>query len=194
MGLYMKKILAGLLLLGMFAFCGCSYFDYADDESDYAPGVHDVVGCWLSTENLNVDVKVDKTTMYKIDYQHFDVTPAQTCMEFCVRADSSFTYVARITGVDVLPNVSTDINGTVDPLPVYIAGTGGFEWIFDWSQGNGNGLDDKKSLPILLIDGKLSGVGLLLFHSNRNLDFHNELSRKYSRTKDENACNAVSAK
>ena len=172
----------------------CSYFDYADDESDYAPGVHDVVGCWLSTENLNVDVKVDKTTMYKIDYQHFDVTPAQTCMEFCVRVDSSFTYVARITGVDVLPNVSTDINGTVDPLPVYIAGTGGFEWIFDWSQGNGNGLDDKKSLPILLIDGKLSGVGLLLFHSNRNLDFRNELSRKYSRTKDENACNAVNAK
>ena len=170
----------------------CSYFDYADDESDYAPSIQDAVGCWLSTENLSVDVKVDKTTMYKIDYQHIVVTPAQTCMEFCVRADSSFTYVARITGVDVLPNVSSDINGSVEVLPVYIAGTGGYGWIFDWSQGNGR--DYKEDLPIRLVDGKLSGVGLLLFHSNRNLDFHNELSRKYSRTKDENACNAVNAK
>ena len=170
----------------------CSYFDYADDESDYAPSIHDVVGCWLSTENLSVDVKVDKTTMYKIDYQHIVVTPAQTCIEFCVRADSSFTYVARITGVDVLPNVSSDINGTVEALPVYIAGTGGYGWIFDWSQGNG--LDYKKDLPIRLVNGKLSGVGQLMNHSDRNLDFHNELSRKYSRTKDENACNVVSAK
>ena len=188
----MKKILASLLLLGMFAFWGCSYFDYADDESDYAPGIQDAVGCWLSTENLSVDVKVDKTTMYKIDYQHIVVMPAQTCIEFCVRADSSFTYVARITGVDVLPNVSTDINGTVEALPVYIAGTGGYGWIFDWSQGNG--LDYKKDLPIRLVNGKLSGVGQLMNHDNRNLDFHNELSRKYSRTKDENACNVVSVK
>ena len=29
----------------------CTYFDF-DDESDYAPSVRDVVGCWLSTENL----------------------------------------------------------------------------------------------------------------------------------------------
>ena len=188
----MKNILTSLLMLGMFAFCGCSYFDYADDESDYAPGIQDAVGCWLSTENLSVDVKVDKTTMYKIDYQHIVVTPAQTCIEFCVRADSSFTYVARITGVDVLPNVSSDINGTVEALPVYIAGTGGYGWIFDWSQGNGH--DYKKDLPIRLVNGKLSGVGLLLFHSNRDIDFQNELLRKYSRTKDENACNVVSAK
>ena len=170
----------------------CTYFDYADDESDYAPSIHDVVGCWISTENLSVNVTVDSSTMYKIDYQHIVVTPAQTCMEFCVRADSSFTYVARITGVDVLPNISTDLNGSVDPLPVYIAGTGGYGWIFDWSQGNE--LDYKENLRIRLVNGKLSGVGLLLFHRNRDHDFHNELSRKYSRTKDENACNAVSAK
>ena len=188
----MKNILTSLLMLGMFAFCACSYFDYADDESDYAPGIQDAVGCWLSTENLSVDVKVDKTTMYKIDYQHIVVTPAQTCIEFCVRADSSFTYVARITGVDVLPNVSSDINGTVEALPVYIAGTGGYGWIFDWSQGNG--LDYKKDLPIRLVNGKLSGVGQLMNHGNRNLDFHNELSRKYSRTKDESVCNGVIAK
>ena len=62
----LNKFIMLLVLLGMFAFCGCSYFDYADDESDYAPGVHDVVGCWVSTENLSVDVKVDKTTMYKL--------------------------------------------------------------------------------------------------------------------------------
>ena len=170
----------------------CSYFDF-DDESDYAPSVRDVVGCWLSTENLSVDVKVDKTTMYKIDYQHIVVTPAQTCMEFCVRADSSFTYVARITGVDVLPNVSSDINGTVEALPVYIAGTGGYGWIFKLSSGN-DALVYEKDFPIRLVNGKLSGVGQLMNHDNRNLDFHNELSRKYSRTKDENACNAVSAK
>ena len=188
----MKNILTSLLMLGMFAFWGCSYFDYADDESDYAPGIQDAVGCWVSTENLSVDVKVDNTTMYKIDYQHFDVTPSQTCIEFCVRADSSFTYVARIIGVDVLPNISTDLNGSVDPLPVYIAGTGGYGWIFDWSQGNGH--DYKNDLPIRLVDGKLSGIALLLFHSNRDIDFQNELSRKYSRTKDENACNVVSAK
>jgi len=185
-------LMRNIFLLGMFAFCGC-YFDYADDESDYAPGIQDAVGCWLSTENLSVDVKVDKTTMYKIDYQHFDVTPAQTCIEFCVRADSSFTYVARITGADVLPNISTDLNGSVDPLPVYIAGTGGYGWLFELSSGN-DALVYEKDFPIRLVNGKLSGVGQLMNHDNRNLDFHNELSRKYSRTKDENACNAVSAK
>ena len=51
----MKKILAGLLLLGMFAFWGCSYFDF-DDESDYAPDDHDVDGCWVSTENMSTNV------------------------------------------------------------------------------------------------------------------------------------------
>ena len=146
-------------------------------------------------DNSTADIYADlvfSATMYKNDYQHVIVTPSKTCMEFCVRADSSFTYVARITGVDVLPNVSTDINGTVEALPVYIAGTGGYGWIFDWSQGNGR--DYKEDLPIRLVDGKLSGVGLLLFHSNRDIDFQNELLRKYSRTKDENACNAVSVK
>ena len=34
----------------------CTYFDF-DDESDYAPDVHDVVGCWVSTENLGLSVK-----------------------------------------------------------------------------------------------------------------------------------------
>jgi hypothetical protein len=78
-------------------------------------------------------------------------------------------------------------------MPVYIAGTGGYGWIFDFSLGSDT-LVYEKDFPIRLVNGKLSGVGQLMNHNNRNLDFHNELSRKYSRTKDENACNAVSAK
>lgn len=186
-------LMRNIFLLGMFAFWGCSYFDYADDESDYAPGIQDAVGCWLSTENLSVNVTVDTTMGNERVHQHLEVTPLQTCMEFCVRADSSFTYVARIIGVDALPNISTDLNGSVNPNPVYVVGTGGFGWRFELSSGR-NAIDFDNDIPIRLVDGKLSGINQLLNHENRNLDFHNESSRKYSRTKDENACNGVIAK
>ena len=198
-------LIRNIFLLGMFAFCGCSYFDF-DDESDYAPSVHDVAGCWVSTENLSAKVFVNKGTSSLPDYEDIEVFPSKTCMELCINEDSSFTYVSRIIGTDVYPDISLDLYGIVEPNSVDFLGSGGAKWDFYWyKDGAASGfVDDSKNKDftfgaenkIRLIDGKLSGVEL--WHYKYGVDnyssFYIEPQRKYSRTKDENACNGVNVK
>lgn len=201
----MKNFLVSSILLGMFAFYGCTYFDF-DDESDYAPSVHDAVGCWISTENLSAKVLVDKEISYFQDFEYVDVIPLKTCIELCINEDSSFVYVSRIVGTDVYPNISLDLYGILKPASVDFLGNGGTKWGFYWyKDGATSGfVDGSKNQDftfsakneIRLIDGKLSGVEL--WHYNYGVDnyspFYTEPKRKYSRTKDENACNGVIAK
>lgn len=191
------------ILLGMFAFCGCTYFDF-DDESDYAPSVQDAVGCWVSTENLSAKVLVDKGTSYFQDFEYVDVFPLRTCMELCIKEDSSFTYVSRIIGTDVHPDISLDLYGIVKPASVDFLGSGGTKWNFYWSKNNTvfESVDDSEGFAfssdneIRLVDGNLSGV-LLWHYKYENDNFspdYTEPKRKYSRTKDNNACNGVNVK
>lgn len=201
----LNKFIMLLVLLGMFAFCGCTYFDF-DDESDYAPSVQDAVGCWVSTENLSAKVLVDKGTSYFQDFEYVDVFPLRTCMELCIKEDSSFTYVSRIIGTDVYPDISLDLYGIVKPASVDFLGSGGTKWNFYWYKERAAFAleDDSKNQDftfgaeneIRLVDGKLSGVDL--WHYKYGVDnysnFYVEPQRKYSRTKDENACDDVNAK
>ena len=204
-GFYMKKILASLLALGMFAFCGCTYFDF-DDESDYAPSVQDAVGCWVSTENLSAEVLVNKGTSYFQDFEYVDVIPLKTCIELCINEDSSFTYVSRIIGKDAYPDISLDLYGIVEPGSVDFLGSGGTKWNFYWYKERAAFAleDDSKNQDftfgaeneIRLVDGKLSGVQLWHYrYGNDNFSpYYTEPKRKYSRTKDNNACNGVNVK
>ena len=201
----MKKIFVTLLALGMFAFCGCTYFDF-DDESDYAPSVHDAVGCWISTENLSAEVLVNKGTSYFQDFEYVDVIPLKTCIELCINEDSSFTYVSRIIGKDAYPDISLDLYGIVEPGSVDFLGSGGTKWKFYWSRNNNvfESVDDSGKLgfafssdnEIRLIEGYLSGVQLWHYrYGNDNFSpYYTEPKRKYSRTKDNNACNGVNVK
>ena len=202
----MKKILAGLLALGMLAFWGCSYFDF-DDESDYAPSVHDAVGCWLSTENLSTNVLVNKGTTSLPDYQYVDAAPSKTCIEFCVQEDSSFTYIAKYAaGTEFYPNFSASLYGTVDVRPVNALGVGGTGWVFNWSKRNvvksSDGDSSKQKYDfvsesgIRLVDGKLKGLrfdGLEYEDNNRHIGFYSESKRIFSRSSDKNACDDFTA-
>ena len=202
----MKKILASLLLLGMFAFCGCTYFDF-DDESDYAPSVQDAVGCWLSTENLSTNVLVNKGTTSLPDYQYVDAAPSKTCIEFCVQEDSSFTYIAKYAaGTEFHPNFSASLYGTVDVRPVNALGVGGTGWVFNWSKRNvvksSDGDSSKQKYDfvsesgIRLVDGKLKSLrfdGLEYEDNNRHIGFYSESKRIFSRSSDKNACDDFTA-
>ncbi len=202
----MKKIHASLLLLGMFAFCGCSYFDF-DDESDYAPGIHDVVGCWLSTENLSSDVLFNMGSSSLPDYQYVGAFPSKTCIEFCVQEDSSFTYIAKFAAdLDYFPDFSASLYGTVDVRPVNALGEGGTEWVFNWSKRNvfvsSDGDSTKRNYDfvsmsdIRLVDGKLNGLrfdGLEYEDNNRHIGFYSESKRIFSRSSDKNACDDFTA-
>lgn len=202
----MKKIHASLLLLGMFAFCGCSYFDF-DDESDYAPGIHDVVGCWVSTENLSSDVLFNMGSSSLPDYQYVDAFPSKTCVEFCVQDDSSFTYIAKYAaGLDYFPDFSASLYGTVDVFPVNALGEGGVWWSFYWSKRNvfvsSDGDSTKRNYDfvsmsgIRLVDGKLKGLrfdGLEYKDNYRHIGFYSESKRIFSRSSDKNACDDFTA-
>ena len=195
-----------LVLLGMFAFWGCSYFDF-DDESDYAPDVHDVVGCWVSTENLSSDVLFNMGTSSLPDYQYVGAFPSKTCIEFCVQEDSSFTYIAKFAaGLDYFPDFSASLYGTVDVRPVNALGEGGAEWVFNWSKRNvfvsSDGDSTKRNYDfvsmsdIRLVDGKLNGLrfdGLEYKDNNRHIGFYSESKRIFSRSSDKNACDDFTA-
>jgi hypothetical protein len=202
----MKRLLISSFILGMFAFCGCSYFDF-DDESDYAPGIHDVVGCWVSTENLSSDVLFNMGSSSLPDYQYVDAFPSKTCVEFCVQDDSSFTYIAKFAaGLDYFPDFSASLYGTVDVRPVNALGEGGAEWVFNWSKRNvfvsSDGDSTKRNYDfvsmsdIRLVDGKLKGLrfdGLEYKDNYRHIGFYSESKRIFSRSSDKNACDDFTA-
>lgn len=195
-----------IFLLGMFAFCGCTYFDF-DDESDYAPGVRDVVGCWLSTENLSTNVLVNKGTTSLPDYQYVDAAPSKTCIEFCVQDDSSFTYIVKYAaGSEYFPNFSASLYGTVDVLPVNALGEGSTRWVIYWSKRNvvmpSDGGATKQNYDfvsnpgIRLVDGKLKGLrfdDLKYEDEDRYIGLYSESKRIFSRSSDKNACDVFTA-
>ena len=186
----------------------CSYFDF-DDESDYAPSVRDVVGCWLSTENLstNVLVNINKGTTSLPDYQYVDAAPSKTCIEFCVQDDSSFTYIVKYAaGSEYFPNFSASLYGTVDVHPVNALGEGGTRWIVYWSKRNvvmpSNGDSIKRNYDfvsnpgIRLVDGKLKGLrfdDLKYEDGDRYIGLYSESKRIFSRSSDKNACDVFTA-
>ena len=191
----MKFCLGNLLALSL-AFTGCFYD--VDDESDYAPSVGDVVGCWLSTENVG-----EATFMH----DWVTVYPSKTCIEFCLQSNSSFTYVAKITGSENFSDFSTDLYGIVEVAPVTILGTGGNVWGFFWNKRNVSVFSDgdstkhnydfKGSSEVRLVDGKLRGLhfGQLNFkNKNEYLSSEAENGRKFCRTNDKNACDDGAAK
>ncbi|MBP5769679.1 MAG: hypothetical protein J6W51_11470 [Fibrobacter sp.] len=199
-------LMRNIFLLGMFAFCGCTYFDF-DDESDYAPGIQDVVGCWVSTENLSTNVLANMGTSSLPDYQYVGAFPSKTCIEFCVQEDSSFTYIAKFAaGLDYFPDFSASLYGTVDVRPVNALGEGGTSWVFNWSKRNvvksSDGVSSKQKYDfvnmsdIRLVDGKLNGLrfdGLKYEDNNRHIGFYSESERIFSRSSDKNACDDFTA-
>lgn len=202
----LNKFIMLLVSLGMFAFCGCSYFDF-DDESDYAPGIQDAVGCWVSTENLSTNVLANMRTSSLPDYQYVDAFPSKTCVEFCVQDNSSFTYIAKFAaGLDYFPDFSASLYGTVDVRPVNALGEGGTSWVFNWSKRNvvksSDGDSSKQKYDfvsesgIRLVDGKLKGLrfdGLEYEDNNRHIGFYSESKRIFSRSSDKNACDDFTA-
>lgn len=193
-------LMRNIFLLGMFAFCGC-YFDF-DDESDYAPSVHDVVGCWVSTENIGENRWVLQEGSNHISHENLTVYPSKTCIEFCVQDDSSFTYIAKYAeGVKFYSDFSASLYGTVDVLPVNALGEGGTSWVFNWSKRNvvksSDGDSTKQNYDfvnmsdIRLVDGKLNGLrfdGLKYEDKYGSIGFYSESKRIFSRSSDKNAC------
>lgn len=190
-----------LCMLEMMLLCSCSIYDY-DDESDYAPSVRDVVGCWLSTENLGENRHVTHKEINIIWSEDITVYPSRTCVEFCVHKDASFTYVARYAaGSEYFPDFSVDLYGTVEPDSVNAFGDGGNWWNFFWSKRNvavqSNEYSIKKNFDfesnsgIRLVEGVLSGLhfGRLEYEDKYgHMGFYSESKRKFFRTDDKNAC------
>ena len=191
-----------LCVLCTFTFCGC-YFNLDDKTDDYAPSVQDVVGCWVSTENRVAS------------YHSVDTLPPQTCMEFCLQEDSSFTYVSRIYGLLAYPELSADLYGVVDPVWVNLIGEGGDSWKFSFSKKNSvktsNGGSSKQGYDFQLLhfkirlnENRLSGLDSYEFLSKGMREYYDldgdgvriskDLDRKYSRTNDKNFCDNLIVK
>lgn len=195
------SLLKQICLLEIIVLCSCSIYDY-DDESDYAPSVRDVVGCWLSTENLGENRYVTHKEINIIWSEDITVYPSRTCVEFCVHKDASFTYVARYAaGSEYFPDFSADLYGTVEPDSVNAFGDGGNWWNFFWSKRNvavqSNEYSIKKNFDfesnsgIRLVEGVLSGLhfGRLEYEDKYgHMGFYSESKRKFFRTDDKNAC------
>lgn len=190
-----------LCMLEMMLLCGCSIYDF-DDESDYAPSVRDVVGCWLSTENLGENRYVTHKEINMIWSEDITVNPSRTCVEFCVHKDASFTYVARYAaGSEYFPDFSADLYGTVEPDSVNAFGDGGTQWNFHSSKRNvvvpsdsetaNKNFDLESNSGIRLVEGVLSGLhfGRLEYEDKYgHMGFYSEQNRKFSRTNDKKAC------
>ena len=167
---------------------GCSFYD-VDDESDYAPCIEDVAGCWLSTENIGFERWVTFQDPGVIRNESVVAAPSKTCVEFCVGKDSTFTYVAKYVGSDYFPDYSAELNGTVKPTMISFLGTGGEDWKYYWDnrETGGNSYGDK---GIRLVDGKLSGIDFYLKIQDKYGSVnYSESIREFSRTDDKNACN-----
>lgn len=194
--IFLFKTLYALCAL---ALIGCSAFD-ANDESDYAPSVKQVAGCWISTENIGEN----RYFLYEDEdgWKIFDgyASPSKTCMEICIQENSTFTVVANVAGSEYYPDFSLDIYGVVEPESVSYSGVGGYWWTFFWSKRNvviesdgdttKRNFSYKENSEIRLNEGKLINVGLDYVVSDRyvKLNFRNESQRKYYRTDDKNAC------
>ena len=193
------RSLWGILAFTGLAFVGCSFYE-VDDESDYVPTVKEAAGCWLSTENIGGDRLITYETSSSRYSEYIFVTPSKTCMEFCLQEDASFTFVAKLASSDYFPSVSKKLFGSVEQASLSPFGTGGRIWTMYWSQGDvpvesdgdstKRNYDHSNDAEIRLVDGKLSGVRFYPLEVKDSLGsvsiFHD--SRKYSRTKDRNAC------
>ena len=195
------SLLKQICLLEIIVLCSCSIYDY-DDESDYAPSVRDVSGCWFSTENLGENRLVMHQDVNTIWYEDITIYPSKTCVEFCVKSDSSFTYVVKYAaGSEYFPDFSAELHGTVEPESVTVFGDGGNWWDFFWSKRNvavqSNEYSIKKNFDfesnsgIRLVEGVLSGLhfGRLEYEDKYgHMGFYSESKRKFFRTDDKNAC------
>jgi len=167
-----KRITVIFLIFSALLLAGCSAYSVDSDDTYATPGVSESAGCWLSTDNLAVH-----------DYSTgIDAYPQRTCMELCIREDSTFDMVLAIVGnMKDDANILKQISGTIETEPVDMFGSGAYRWSFHWTDG-GEYNGEFESV-VRLNDGKLSGVVPSL-----NAYAYGEEDRKYSRTKDESAC------
>ena len=188
----MQRTLCAIVLVG------CTIFDVSD-ELDYAPSVKQASGCWLSAENLEATVYVRTGPAYSQSVDIVDEIPEKTCMELCIHEDSTFTFVGKITGKGVHPDVSLDLHGIAYPDTMMYLGGGGLIWYAYWSRKNYtmessgdstmHGYDfENDQLKVRLVENHLSGVSLWSYGYNEDLSLYNESGRVYHRTNDKDAC------
>lgn len=203
MNVYCNFLNKALCALCVIAFSGCYIFE-ASDESDYAPSVKQAAGCWLSTENIVSTIVVRTGATYYVPIADFvDETPQKTCMELCIREDSSFTFIGKIVGKGVYPDISIDVYGMVDPDTIMYLGDGGIAWHSYWSrrgyvvESDGDttlrGFQYHQKDKIRLVGGNLSGVSLWVKELRETVRFDRETERVYRRTDDKDACKNLEA-
>lgn len=174
-----KKIPVIFFIFSALLLAGCSAYS-VDSDTQYTPSFREAAGCWLSTDNLAVH-----------DYSTgIDAYPQATCMELCIREDSTFDMVLAIVGnMDERDNVRKKISGTISSDSVDMLGAGGYSWDFHWTDGEYS--DTITRSLVRLSGGKLWGFKPYLYARQDGVAFfdaYGEEDRKYSHTKDENAC------
>lgn len=171
---FVLSCLASVLIVG------CSAYS-VDSDSEYAPGVHEIAGCWVSKDNIRVSAH--EVGSYEREY----TTPQATCMEICIDEDSSFNMLLAVMGAHISTvNVLKNISGTIETEPVDMFGAGAYAWTFHWSSGENS--EGEFESRIRLENGMLTGLLPYLKSDTESYSAYGEEKRKYSRTKDDQAC------
>lgn len=154
------KIVVGILL-GFILMQGCSITDVTDDN-EFSPSLSSVVGCWVSTEN--------------IQNSYLETLPFSTCKEICFRADSTFTVVINIKESEITKDSIFEAYGKVFPNEPSMWGTDGNGWKSELWLANGHPLRTGGYNSQLLVASASSSIEIKKTSKNTIRDMEPDIS------------------